>query len=79
MPRPGNERSQAFDDFPEGGDAWKREKYSRDALIRGLIDCSDDALILISDIDEIPKLETVQGLAQRQDLEDQVCVLLSDA
>jgi len=33
---------------------WGREIFQRESIIMGLIDCSDDDLIVISDIDEFP-------------------------
>lgn len=40
-------------DMPEGDDCWEREKYQRNAIMRGLTDAKDDDLIIISDADEI--------------------------
>jgi|LauGreDrversion4_2_1035121.scaffolds.fasta_scaffold244077_2 beta-1,4-mannosyl-glycoprotein beta-1,4-N-acetylglucosaminyltransferase len=33
---------------------WGREIYQRESIINGLLDCSDNDLIIISDVDEIP-------------------------
>ncbi len=47
------------DDFPEGASAWDREHFQRDAIVRGLGDCADDDLVIISDADEIPRPEAI--------------------
>jgi len=33
---------------------WGRETYQRECMFYGIVDCSDDDLILVSDLDEIP-------------------------
>lgn len=47
------------DDMPEG-DTWTRERFQRDCIARGLTDCVDGDIIMISDADEIPRMETVR-------------------
>lgn len=42
--------------------AWARENWQRNAIAKGLVGCSDDDSILISDLDEIPNPEKVRGL-----------------
>ena len=42
------------DDMPASATAWEREYFQRDAIIRGLSQCSNSDLIIISDLDEIP-------------------------
>ena len=49
-----------IDDFPETKDAWVREKFQRQALTRGLVDMQDDDLVIISDLDEIPRAEIIE-------------------
>lgn len=46
-----------FDQAPEA-DAWQNESDTRNAIMRGLTDASDEDLILIADVDEIydPKI-----------------------
>ena len=39
--------------------AMKRDYYQRNFIINGLKDSSDNDFILISDLDEIPKLDTL--------------------
>ena len=33
---------------------WGREIYQRESILNGLLDCDDDDIIIISDVDEIP-------------------------
>lgn len=42
--------------------AWQREAEQRDAIMRGLVDCRDDDLIIVSDLDEIPRRDVVERL-----------------
>ena len=43
------------DEEPEGLDAWGREHYQRNQMVRGLVGCDPDDVVLISDLDEIPR------------------------
>jgi len=49
------------DDLP-AGTAWSRERYQRNAIRRGLYDCEANDIILVSDVDEIPNPDAVEGL-----------------
>lgn len=42
-------------------DAWATEELHRNAIMRGLYDAKDEDVIIISDVDEIPKLEAVKS------------------
>ena len=53
------------DDFPEFDTAWTFENHQRNAIDRGLTECKDDDVVLISDLDEIPKVEAI--LAHKND------------
>jgi beta-1,4-mannosyl-glycoprotein beta-1,4-N-acetylglucosaminyltransferase len=44
----------ALKDFPEG-DSWVAENFQRNAIILGLKSCKDDDVIMVSDVDEIPR------------------------
>jgi len=56
------------DDFPEleasesgnFGNRWIFENYQRDAILRGLSQCQDEDIVLISDVDEIPNPEAIK-------------------
>ena len=41
-------------DMPDTPDAWERERWQRNAILRGLKNIKDTDVILISDADEIP-------------------------
>ena len=48
-----------LDDFPDKSNAWNNESLQRDAMLNGLQRFSDEDYILISDLDEIPNLESL--------------------
>lgn len=41
---------------------WGRETYQREGILYGLSDCSNDDIILISDLDEIPNPKEIKNL-----------------
>ncbi len=43
------------DDLPKDSTAWKREAFQRNAILRGLEKAAPNDLVMISDVDEIPK------------------------
>jgi beta-1,4-mannosyl-glycoprotein beta-1,4-N-acetylglucosaminyltransferase len=55
-------------DLPQGSTQaaiWRREIGQRQAIERGLVDLPDDTIVLVSDLDEIPRREIVASLAQQ--------------
>lgn len=48
-----------IDDFPVTNNSWVREKFQRIALQRGLTDMAPEDLIIISDLDEIPRADII--------------------
>ena len=50
------------EDMPDGDDPYLRENFQRNAILRGLISTSEDDLIIISDLDEIPNLKEIKNL-----------------
>ncbi len=48
------------DDSPDTS-TWDTEIFQRNAIARGLIDCKDDDLIMVSDVDEIPSPFAIQN------------------
>lgn len=44
---------------PTDPDPWSREKYQRSCILRGLTDVPPDAIVMISDVDEIPDMSKV--------------------
>ncbi len=49
------------DDMPEDVERWEREFHQRDAIMRGLRGCSPNDIIIISDVDEIPKPDVIKN------------------
>jgi beta-1,4-mannosyl-glycoprotein beta-1,4-N-acetylglucosaminyltransferase len=41
---------------------WKIEFYQRNSIVKGLVDCKPDDIVLISDVDEIPNPTVLQNL-----------------
>ncbi|RAR50982.1 glycosyltransferase family 17 protein [Flavobacterium lacus] len=39
---------------------WKIEFFQRDSVVKGLVDCKPDDIIMISDVDEIPNSEVIK-------------------
>lgn len=48
------------DDIPETQDSWVRERFQRKALERGLTDMQPEDIVIVSDMDEIPRAEAVE-------------------
>ena len=48
-----------IESFPEGLSSWERENYQRNYIAQCLNGLSDEDLVIISDIDEIPNLKTI--------------------
>lgn len=49
-----------LDEYPEHIEQWTIENLQRNYIMKGLEQCSDDDIILISDLDEIPRPEFVR-------------------
>lgn len=51
-----------IDEYPvyEGKSAWTLERYQREMIKKGWINCSDDDIVLVSDVDEIPNPEMIK-------------------
>ena len=48
-----------INDFPVTNNSWVREKFQRIALERGLTDVAPEDLIIVSDLDEIPRADVI--------------------
>lgn len=48
------------EDNPTDEDPWKRENHQRSCILRGLENIQKGALVMLSDVDEIPKLELIR-------------------
>ena len=53
--------------FPEEYNSWERENYNRNYLINGLHDVKLNDYVMISDLDEIPKI-TNKKIFQKKNL-----------
>ena len=49
-----------INDVPETNVSWTREHFQRRALDRGLYDMQTEDLIVVSDVDEIPRAQVIQ-------------------
>jgi hypothetical protein len=57
-------------DMPETDDPWQREIWQRNAVLRGLPDAASDDLLILSDVDEVPRATVVSEM--RDDLDTPV-------
>ncbi len=48
--------------LPPENDAWANDAAQRNAIARGLPEVADDDLVLISDLDELPRRSAIEGL-----------------
>ena len=48
-------------DMPDGDNPYIRENYQRNCISKGLINSSDDDLIIVSDLDEIPNPNQIKN------------------
>ncbi len=51
-----------LDRFPPTENPWDREHYQRNALAEGVADLAPDHLVMLSDVDEIPRRATLQKI-----------------
>lgn len=47
------------EDMPTDKNPWAREKYQRECILRGLETVSDDTIVMLSDVDEIPDMKRI--------------------
>jgi hypothetical protein len=47
------------DDMPETNDSWVRERHQRRSLGKGLEDRQPEDIIIVSDLDEVPRAEVI--------------------
>ena len=55
------------DDTPEeliGTDPFKTDQHQRNSVIKGLQSCSDDDIIITSDLDEFPNIDKIRNLKE---------------
>lgn len=51
-------------DMPETTDPWAREIHQRDAIARGMLNADPDDLLMVSDVDEIPRRSIISQCHQ---------------
>ena len=61
-----------MDDYPEEIGMWTIENYQRNQIERGLKDCKDDDIIMISDLDEIPDPRELKNIFEMKELDDKI-------
>jgi beta-1,4-mannosyl-glycoprotein beta-1,4-N-acetylglucosaminyltransferase len=54
----------------EGSGPWQRESFSRNAMLKGLSSARPDDLVIISDIDEIPRPAALEAIARSSERAD---------
>jgi hypothetical protein len=59
-------RHVVVNDMPIGDDHWRRERHQRDALRGAIADAGPDDLVVVSDVDEIPRASTIALAQQKQ-------------
>ena len=52
-------------DMPDGDNPWVRENFQRNCIERGLSRSSEDDLIIISDLDEIPNPDAINKFKKK--------------
>lgn len=53
-------------DMPFSKNPWDNEKFQRDAIVRGIGSAEPDDIIIVSDLDEIPRPEAIDYIRQSQ-------------
>lgn len=59
-------RHVVVNDMPVGEDHWRRERHQRDALRGAIPDAGPDDLVVVSDVDEIPRAGTIPLAREKQ-------------
>ena len=54
--------------FPKGLSDWGRENYNRNYISKGIIEAGSDDYIMISDIDEIPRIHNMNIFEKKNSL-----------
>lgn len=58
------------DDMPHSKEAWDNDIWQRNSINRGIVNADDNDIIIVSDLDEIPRPETIDVL--RVDTNNQI-------
>lgn len=62
MPKYEKQESDMLYDRGSERAAWRLEAFNRNAIVRGISNCNDNDIIIISDFDEIPRPEIIQNI-----------------
>ncbi len=60
----GKIRYVVVDEFPDGMTNWGKEEYQRNLMQQELADVRPDDVIIMSDLDELPRAQIVRDIAQ---------------
>ena len=55
------------EDMPENTDAWGRERHQRDAIAKGIMGADANDIVIVSDLDEIIRPDTVDKMRNDTD------------
>jgi beta-1,4-mannosyl-glycoprotein beta-1,4-N-acetylglucosaminyltransferase len=58
------------DDLPVSKDAWVPENFQRNCIARGLTNCRPDDIVMVSDLDEIPRAAVVEKVCREMPFRD---------
>ena len=58
-------RYVVVEDFPPNLDDWGKETYQRNEIRKELSDVLPDDIVMLSDVDEIPRADVVKSIAER--------------
>ena len=59
-------------DLPQVSDPWIPDRFQRNCIARGLVNCRPDDWVLISDADEIPRASVVDTISRETPFDDSV-------
>ena len=54
--------------MPKHADAWANETFQRNSINDGIVDANEDDIVIISDIDEIPRPSVVDSMREDADV-----------
>lgn len=60
------------DDMPDAKNAWVLENFQRECIARGLANCRPDDIVLVSDLDEVPRATAVTQAVQQLPFRDNI-------
>jgi hypothetical protein len=64
------------EDMPNSNNAWDNENHQRNAITHGLTNISPDDIIIISDLDEIPRAEMINMIKEDENDYDRYLLCL---